>query len=719
MDSYYGVRVFGPSLDRPSRLALVVMLSCCASCSLLKLDEFDFPACGACESLNARDGVADDACARWQCDAQQRECAFGPLDADGDAHVAARCGGDDCDDASGATFPGAAELCNGQDDDCNGLLDDASAPVVAPVVVVEGVGTPAFSTYAGLPEGIGVAWASGTSAAMARVTQVASPTVPSAALGLRTNEDPTRALTSAATRDGFPREAAMTLLPFACGAGDTCAGDDVCIVAPDGQHLCERPVVHTATFPPTECRTHAECQDGLACNGAESCAPTEAALGTNGCRAVIPALDPCTATGAVCDEARNACISYPAPPASFADFALARLSGDEWLAVPLLGRCAAGAVQPGLIDLTESAPSVLARGDGRLSATWLGVDVSSDGCTGASRTPALLGAAGIAVAALDANVAQGRYTPTGLAAWRAAPVCSGVGGCAAVASARVEVLGLWAEHGTAGGDPIRWVSATGDGVPDTADGKPVVLGDESAGRRIDVASWETPSAAGWLVAYPRAGGGAALSVIDSLPLPAPLCTASPVCVRTDDLSTHVDAGAGRRDTPALTLLGGLTFDEGAALTSDVAVAAFAAGAMVEVALAWATATEVVLARGSYDPSTGALIEGEHTTWPATGAGDVAVVHASGGLAVVGATLGGVVVEGARSGGLVLTWATPTGTFAARVADATGQQVGSSAVRIGDTSDTPRAFVDTGDGAAQVRVIARQGGAFVALRACGI
>lgn len=34
--------------------------------------------------------------------------------------------GDDCDDASAARYPGATELCDGADDDCDGLVDEAS-----------------------------------------------------------------------------------------------------------------------------------------------------------------------------------------------------------------------------------------------------------------------------------------------------------------------------------------------------------------------------------------------------------------------------------------------------------------------------------------------------------------------------------------------------------------------------------------------------------------
>jgi hypothetical protein len=46
---------------------------------------------------------------------------FGP-DADGDGFLAP----DDCDDADPRVFPGAVELCNGLDDDCDGLIDNGA-----------------------------------------------------------------------------------------------------------------------------------------------------------------------------------------------------------------------------------------------------------------------------------------------------------------------------------------------------------------------------------------------------------------------------------------------------------------------------------------------------------------------------------------------------------------------------------------------------------------
>jgi hypothetical protein len=72
-------------------------------------------------------------------------CVVTALDQDGDGHgdracTAAKPGGDDCDDRDVARHPGALELCNGADDDCNGLVDieDGLAPSTLPRMLIQG-----------------------------------------------------------------------------------------------------------------------------------------------------------------------------------------------------------------------------------------------------------------------------------------------------------------------------------------------------------------------------------------------------------------------------------------------------------------------------------------------------------------------------------------------------------------------------------------------------
>jgi hypothetical protein len=70
-------------------------------------------------------------CARAACSGGR--CVYSARDEDGDGHASLLCApvdpegtirvGDDCDDHAKAIHPQAAELCNGLDDDCNGVTD--------------------------------------------------------------------------------------------------------------------------------------------------------------------------------------------------------------------------------------------------------------------------------------------------------------------------------------------------------------------------------------------------------------------------------------------------------------------------------------------------------------------------------------------------------------------------------------------------------------------
>lgn len=80
------------------------------------------------DGADARGCVAAGPPCMGECDEGGRRCpdeCDGLEDMDGDGHASLACGGADCDDENAEIHPGAPELCNMRDDDCDAVIDEA------------------------------------------------------------------------------------------------------------------------------------------------------------------------------------------------------------------------------------------------------------------------------------------------------------------------------------------------------------------------------------------------------------------------------------------------------------------------------------------------------------------------------------------------------------------------------------------------------------------
>ncbi len=112
---------------RRSILSLALVLSGCS----VVVGDLKLPHCShneECQVLNDMNGIASDACALYQCHWQDDVCELTARDGDRDGLVAPECISDpiaagrtaDCNDA----VAGGTEVCNGIDDDCDGIIDE-------------------------------------------------------------------------------------------------------------------------------------------------------------------------------------------------------------------------------------------------------------------------------------------------------------------------------------------------------------------------------------------------------------------------------------------------------------------------------------------------------------------------------------------------------------------------------------------------------------------
>lgn len=621
-------------------------------------------------------------------------------DVDRDGHRSVLCGGADCDDGDPMAFPGAAEDCNGRDDDCDGVIDGPIRESGAPATVLPTARRPTWVWTIDGPDGLALAYGDAAEARFEIIDSIAprresSPLEPAAPVEV--GRDATGRDRELAIRLGCPMRTFRQ--PRRECSRDVDCLDEICVAHPDGRSYCES---RLAVAPmPEGCTSHASCDDTTFCNGTSFCRPEDPGLGdTRQCTFEVS--EACPASDS-CDEERNGCVEFAVSECSIAHLAVAPLGDGTWLA-PFVSTsgCAAGVARLGYFAAEPREPAyryphrqILQRGDDRRTRSWTGLDVPDVyggplHCTGGSRPSGEpIGATGIAVATIEANPGAARRRPQGLVGWLAAPLCRGgtcLGDPGGSGPVDIELVGAWLEETSLA--RIAWVSTTSDGTP-------VRVGRAAAGITQPAIARVGDR---YAVVYPRDGGGIAFHLVPALEDPSPSCPAAgSTCVRSEaPYETFVGLLGADRITPALSVPDASVRLEDRAVTGDVVVAIASAD---RGAIAWVENSSIGFATvtfGATDVSVGA---------PAMiglrdGARELSIAHIETGVAA-----------GSDRSGYVIVWSNASGTFATRFAT-DGSPIDPNAIRLGGTSLHPRAFLERSGDRPVVRVLAHADSGFV-------
>lgn len=610
------------------------------------------------------------------------------------------CGGPDCDDDNEDVFPGAEELCNGVDDDCNAIIDEGSHDAEASVVVRENSTPASWASYSADSGGLVMAYSTGGGAGVERIVDASSVTGDSLALELASTPPPYASTESGAMR-GCAVRVTTSHPQHSCETDGSCEDGKTCVTSAGGERLCGTLIAGT---PFGKCASDAECDDGVFCNGRESCEPHRPdADPVTGCR--VMAASACSA-GETCIEQGRLCagVGSSLTPCAVQDLAMASV-GDDWLVASVTSTgCAAGYLRVGYTTLAPRSPEtrfptpgmIVQRGDhGDVRSTsWVGLDqrgaMRCPGPSSGRAADAPDGVSGPVIAAMPPPGEQHR--PQALVAYLAAPVCRALGTCVGMSpvpagaegAVDVEVAGLWLEEGFASGASVAWVNATGTGLP-------VRLGARTHATRPALSTFGRDGRAGYLLAYPAEHGGISVHLIEPFSDPAAGCDPSlsvlPCISNIAPHVTQIDDEA--RITPDLTIPPAETLFGDAEAQGDIVVARDEGEDDSQtIVIAWIESARIAVAEATLELSTRTLTPGEVHSIPAMNAGDLSLAYVARGI-----------TTGADTGGFVVVWTEQSGAqedlWAARLSDREGwlDPAGVRLAASGRVVSHPRAFED--------------------------